>query len=137
MSMAPVQPLGREQLADRAEGLIQALGVQFQQMGFAERPETHRAHDVHGFFQLSARPDLVLHVQVYPGMCDTRDAQLIARIMDKEQMQSQRDSEGASPGNEHGAVVHQLPKFNSIVAVPWDEVRLARELRGQIDSVVG
>ncbi len=137
MSMTPVQPLGREQLADRAESFLQGVGAQFQQLGFAAAPELHRAHDVHGFFELSARPDLVLHVQIYPGMCDARDAQLVARIMDKQRMQTLRDSEGASPGNEHEAVIHQLPSYNSIVAVSWDEVRFAKDLRVQIDAVVG
>ena len=98
---------------------LETLGEALENTGIVRETEVYDGHDIHAFFSLAARPDAVLHVQVYPGMSTDEEIHVFARIMDRSAMLAIREDSRVSIGNEHGAVIDILPSFDCGVKFPW------------------
>jgi hypothetical protein len=111
-----------------AERRAKALGIQafvdslkplleFQRIGTDF--EVHNADDIHLFFRLTNSPKHAVHIQFYPGMSTDADLGLNGRVMEIAKIIAIRQAGRASPGNEHDAVVCELPSLRSGASHSW------------------
>lgn len=103
-------------------------GVDLLSNGQISGMEVHTEHDVHAFLRSSTDPEVVLHVQAYPGFSTLETVCIAVREMDYEKLMHIRSlalkNGGPSIGNEHFAEIRQI--------IPQTDIQNSPEALGEI-----
>ncbi len=117
-----LEPTIRENAPDERSTRQRKIGVAFSAYGAALLAtgiitdlEIAQRHDTHAFYRLTGRPDVVVHVQGYPGMSGDDYMVIRGRKMSYSRMKAIRAQAGARghdiTGNEHEAEIDPSDEF--------------------------